>query len=72
MLRAAAARRGRTVEIEASMEANGAGPIRARFAVHGECAEIRVNGRPAAMERLCVRLAGSDLEVRATGPTTFG
>ncbi len=54
------------VEIEARLTENGAGPIRARFAVHGPFERIRVNGVKTETAPLPTRLAGADLTPPAT------
>lgn len=54
------------VEIDARLAENGAGPIRARFAVHGPFERIRINGRDEEAQPLPTRLVGADLAPLAT------
>lgn len=70
-LRVTAAARGDSVEIEARLVENGAGPIRARFAVHGPFRRIVVNGQDAPAAPLAARLAGCDLAPLATAAAEF-
>ena len=70
-LRAGATATGDTVEITAELVENGAGPITARFAVHGPFRRILINGQAVPVSPLTTRLAGTDLVPLASGCREF-